>query len=500
MKRIIFTIAALYIVFTIGCRKDLEFTTDGNDKLEFSLDTLRFDTVFTEIGSATRILKVYNRNKKAIRISRIYVEEGADTKFRFNVDGIAAGEFKDVEILAEDSIYIFGEVTVDPDEPLSVSPFVINDYLHFEYNGNDDKVTLEAFGQNANYIPDHYSKDKLSLLSCDFGEITWDDPKPYVIYGILFIDSCQLNIPEGTQVFVHGGIVKANINGEPTIYNSGMIYTLPDGKINVTGTLENPVVFQGDRLEEEYDDKPGQWVGIRCGKMSVGNRFEHTIIKNSTVGIYADSVSSVAVTNTQIYNTSSVGMAGIHASITADNCLLYNNYGGGLRLIHGGNYDFNYCTIGSYGIQAAALGMSNGICYDEPSICEHNSVYPLNAGFTDCIVMGTGKDEIDLDDFLGGEDPAYFNYQFKNCIVKVDKLLTYANGLYQDFFDAHCENCINAKNQDALFYNTDDDDYHLDTLSIAEEKAIPLPDITIDLEGNTRDAAKPDLGCFEYLY
>ena len=47
-----------------------------NDKLEFSLDTLRFDTVFTERGSATRILKVYNPNDESVRISRIALERG----------------------------------------------------------------------------------------------------------------------------------------------------------------------------------------------------------------------------------------------------------------------------------------------------------------------------------------------------------------------------------------------------------------------------------------
>ena len=52
----------------------------------------------------------------------------------------------------------------------------------------------------------------------------------------------------------------------------------------------------------------------------------------------------------------------------------------------------------------------------------------------------------------------------------------------------------------ALFVSINEDDYHLDTLSVAEEKGIPIPGIFIDLEGNDRDAAAPDVGCFEYQY
>jgi hypothetical protein len=38
----------------------------------------------------------------------------------------------------------------------------------------------------------------------------------------------------------------------------------------------------------------------------------------------------------------------------------------------------------------------------------------------------------------------------------------------------------------------------LDTLSIAEMKAFPIPNITSDILGRGRDAQKPDIGCFEY--
>jgi hypothetical protein len=42
------------------------------------------------------------------------------------------------------------------------------------------------------------------------------------------------------------------------------------------------------------------------------------------------------------------------------------------------------------------------------------------------------------------------------------------------------------------------DDYHLDTMSVAEMKGIPLPGFTDDLDGNARDLLLPDLGCYEF--
>ena len=94
----------LGLLLGYSCQRPDDFTTNPEDMLAFSLDTLRFDTVFTSLGSATRSIKVYNRANRAIRISSISVASGAASKFRINVDGIPGNEATDVEILANDSI------------------------------------------------------------------------------------------------------------------------------------------------------------------------------------------------------------------------------------------------------------------------------------------------------------------------------------------------------------------------------------------------------------
>lgn len=481
----------LMLCYAIGCREEEDFITDASAKLEFSVDTLRFDTVFTQLGSATRSIKVFNRNKQAIRISKISLQNKTGVFFRINVDGNPGNLQENIEINGRDSIYVFAEVTVDPNQPLTVSPFVVQEELVFETNGNRQTVLLEAWGQNANYLPQKLGKG-LIWSPCTEPTITWDDSKPYVIYGIMAIDNCLLEIPPGTQVYVHGGIVR---NDNLGVYNEGLIIVLRGGTLLVRGTLDNPVTIQGDRLEIEFRERPGQWAGIIVDDESTGNHFEYATVKNSSLGIVVDSAASATLKNVQIFNTSSVGLAGIHSEIFAENLLIHSNGGNCVQLIYGGNYHFAYCTFASFGVDAASVNFGNGVCLDPP-FCNEVRGNTLQTTFQNCILFGSRQDEISINDFSGATGAGLF-YTLQNCIVRVNELTDPLRGGFPDFFD-NCINCINAKRDDLLFENVDEDDYHLDSLSIAEEKAIPINGIHLDLEGKLRDPAKPDIGCFEY--
>lgn len=483
-------LGSLFLAF-FSCNPEEQFITSSDAKLEFSLDTLRFDTVFTERGSATRILKVFNPHSESIRISNIRLADDA-SPFRINVDGISTKSIDDVEIAGKDSLYIFGEVTIDPDAPVSNSPFVIYEDLLFETNGNDQVVKLEAWGQNAIYIPNRFSADSLNLITCDGGEITFGNEKPYVVFGVLFIDNCTLEILEGARIHFFGGFARIeNEDGSFTTYNDGLLFILPDGKLKVRGTVEDPVIFEGDRLEEDFQDVQGQWAGIRLGAGSTGHELENAIIKNSIVGIRADST-NVSLKNVQMVNTSSSGLLSVRANITAENCLFHSNSGNAVQLEYGGNHNFKYCTLASFGVDASALRMTNLLCLDQ--FCSEYLTNPLSATFDNSIVFGSRRDEISL--FGAPEDP--FDYKLNNCIVRVDELDD-ADGNYTDFFE-HCEPCINATFGDPIFADVDEDDYSLDTLSLAENNALPIDFIQLDIIGNERDSETPDIGCYEYQY
>ena len=139
----------LLLIVTTSCRKD-EIGSSPLYQLSFSADTVIFDTVFTSIGSVTKQLMVYNKNSERIRISSVSLQSGAQSAFRINVDGAAGNTVNDLEIAANDSAYIFVRVTVDPSD--ENNPFVVEDELRFMTNGNEQRIKLVAWGQNAVYI------------------------------------------------------------------------------------------------------------------------------------------------------------------------------------------------------------------------------------------------------------------------------------------------------------------------------------------------------------
>ena len=70
---------------------------------------------------------------------------------------------------------------------------------------------------------------------------------------------------------------------------------------------------------------------------------------------------------------------------------------------------------------------------------------------------------------------------------------------YPDFL-TDCENCILYDRREALFFDANEEDYHLDTLSIAENNGIFIPSLPLDLDGVARDIENPDIGCYEYIF
>lgn len=459
------------------------------DKLEFSTDTLRFDTVFTQLGSATRILKVYNRHNKSIRISKIYLENGAASRFNLNIDGIAGDSQRDIEIAPNDSLYVFAEVTINPND--QNTPFVVTENVVFETNGNTQQVVVEAFGQNAVYLPSRFGAGGVAGYGCNGDEWVWDDPRPYVIYGILVIDSCTVRIPAGTHVYVHGGLGKVVTDTAIYRYNDGFIAFQGIGKLIVEGTLEKPVIFESDRLEAEFDEEAGQWTGIWLQSGTTGHQMEHCIIRNSVIGIRVDSAAELTLRSTQIYNTGSSGLIGIHARITAENCLFHTNNGYSVQLEYGGDYRFTYCTAASYGVDGEALSMGNAVCLDPG--CINYVLNPLKARFQNCIFFGSRSDQISLFDRL--DDGTQFDYAFNNCVVRVRDLIK--ETAYPDFPD-HCQPCIIADNQDTIFLDPNKRNFRLDSLhSIANKYAVPVSGIEKDLDGKPRDPNMPDAGCFE---
>lgn len=475
------------ITFWSSCQEDPVHDSDIVN-LSFSLDTLRFDTVFTELGSITRSFKIYNNESSSVIVSNLKLNSAATSFFRLNVDGFEGPDISNFRIEPNDSIYVFVEATIDPNQPLSASPFVIEELISITANESEYVVYLEAWGQNANYRPNRFSAAQINTLPCVGGTIIWNDPKPYVIYGVLVVDNCRLVISEGTKIYVHGGVAINDIG----IYSDGILFISESGSISSNGTVANPVSIQSDRLEESFQDDSGQWRGIVIQAGSQNNSFEYTDIKHAIQGISVDSAATLDLNSVSIGYTSDSGLSASHAIVTAKNCLFYENGANGINFNFGGQYQVDYCSIANYNNQGSALSMNNFRCIDP--MCEEPPLYfPLRARFNNCIIAGNEEDEISLFDLTAGE-PGFFDYQINNSVVIVDELIE--DDAFPDFFD-HCNNCIDASRSDTLFLNIEEIDFHLDTMSIALDKAVAIPNINIDIEGSPRPDVGPDIGCYE---
>ncbi len=465
-----------FVMLFSNCRKE-KFITDSGAQLSFSTDTLTFDTVFTTIGSTTKFIRIYNTHKQSIKISDIRLGGGSSSQFRINVDGIPGAVATDMEILPEDSIYIFVEVTVDPGN--QDLPFVMIDSIEFETNGNHQRVVLEAWGQDA-----HFFRSEAICTQ------TWPNDKPYVIINFLELDSgCVLTIDPGVRIYFGGG-AGMFINGT--------------SQIIANGTKEDPVVFQGIRLESFFDDLPGQWLGIFILRGSNGNSLTHTHIKNSDYGVSMGSSRDSEITASTftfanapdvvldkciIQNSFLNCVFGFLSVVTANNCLFFNagEYMATLGL--GGVYEFNHCTFANFG--------SNTISHQNPIILMSNLaetsqnlfLADLQATFTNSIIYGSLESEIELsqaDDTLG----VLFDFTFDHCLMKLDE---------EDFnlADTTYINVIN--NQDPLFLDVSEDDYHLSAGSPAIDSGATTTGLTVGLDEEMREASAPDIGAYEYV-
>jgi hypothetical protein len=478
MKKVFqFLLLILSVSISIySCRRDV-ITTDSNDKLSFSSDSIFFDTVFATVGSSTHSFKVYNKHSKKIKISSISLKNGSNSYFILNVDGVAGSVHHDVEIEANDSIFIFAEVTIDPAN--TNTPYVVEEQVVFETNTNIQMVNLIAWGQRAIF---HRPKPGYSAFAV--GNETWNSDTPHVVYGIAVVDSgYKLTISKGAQVHFHGG---------------STLYVNKHATLEIKGTINEQVVLQGDRLDPSYEEIPGQWNGIYLSPLSTNNKIMFAVIKNATIGIQADTVNGSNLTlelrNSWIRNMSKIGLFGRGTSIKAYNTVISNCGTYCVAFTIGGSYQMDHCTIGNYWSSSYGERKTGALIINNWFQSASLQYIPRDlsmATFNNCIVYGNLIGELNMSKIAG----AQFNYLFNHCILKVDPDKVVTTG-------AEYVNC--KINQDPLFENSEND-YHLKENSPAlkaADKSIASSNLIylrFDAAGTDRllGSDDPDIGAWE---
>ncbi len=464
-------LASLWI--STGCEEEklIEEPVD----LEFSADTLLFDTVFTSIGSATRNFKVYNNRDKKLEIDRIKLGMGQNSPFRINVNGLSGTDFENMELRADDSLFIFVEVTIDPNS--KDQPMIVTDSIIFNTNGNIQDIKLVAWGQDAIFIVADKQIPGLppfKIVAKEGQHVTWDDPKPYVIYGYAVVDStASLTIREGTNVHFHAG--------------SGL-WVYKGGSLKVEGTAGNPVTFQGDRPEDQYKDIPGQWDRIWLNEGSLDNEISHAVIKNGFIGIQAEILdghmgNKLAMDNVIIRNMTGIGILGRNYNIEASNIEVSNAGSYGMALTNGGNYNFRHVTVANYWSesvrQTPSVYLNNFYEYPDKTLVSND----LNATISNSIIYGNQSNEFLAEDI---DDGTQMSFTLDHCLVRTEENTSGSSWV----------NCIINDNPE--FEDTSDDDYNLTQNSPAVNTGNPAVNVPVDLKGDMRDS-QPDMGAYELI-
>lgn len=383
-------------ILILSCDKDI-ISGDPSAMLDFSNDTILFDTVFTSMGSATKYFKVSNPYSQSIKISNIYLSGADDSPYRINIDGIPGRVFNDIVLRGGDSLFVFVEVTINPLE--SDSPLIVEDSVVFRTNGNIQNVRLISWGQDVNILRREV-----------FTSGTLMAGKPYLVYDFMMVDTGHmLTIDPGVRIHFHSGAV---------------LYVA--GSLKAEGSYENPIVFEGARTETSYRNIPGQWAGIRLMPGSKGNRLANTRIRNAVTGIMADTLADpdremLYLSDSHIENMTYAGLMARSSGIYAVNTIISNCGHYAVALGSEGRYIFYHCTIANY--WKLTVRRTPSVLIDNRMKDPRDAAAGLTVIFGNSVIHGSLGNEISLtQDEAEGDD-----INLSHCLIRIQNAFYVSN-------------------------------------------------------------------------
>jgi hypothetical protein len=458
----------LFVSLVLSCEKE-EMGSSNDAELSFSTDTITFDTIFTSIGSPTKNVRAINSTGETLIISSIRLAGGKKSGFRLNIDGQPT-EAVDIEIPSGDSIFIFVEATLG--ETGENIPLVTEDSIMFLVNGREQSVNLLAWGQDFNLI-------KSEVLQTT----TWTNEKPYLVYDYVYVDSLSvLTIEPGTVIYFHD--------------DAGLYVK---GTIEVNGTIEEPVTFQGDKMEPMFNDVPDQWDAIVIFSGSHNNKINYARIRNANTGLQVGTLehegyASLVINNSLIENMSWSGIWAMKSKILASNCVISNVRYYNTALLLGGEYQFYHTTFANYynGISTGVRNTETLLVSNYLNDNNNNTRYVgemSNTVFGNCIVAGDLVNEVSIRMDEQGES----DFLFDHCLLQL-------TDTFNTDKKEHFSNILKGGSPD--FIDPYQGDFQLDTLSKAEDAGSLVygREFPVDFNGAGRlSDNSPDLGAFERI-
>ena len=447
MKRIF--LCFLIAAFVAACADDDSFTTSSNARLAFSADTLRMDTVFSNVGSSTYTFWVYNRTDKGLRLNTVRLAGGNQTGFRVNVDGTyldnsLGSVVTNLEVRKGDSLRVFVELT-SPETKQFEPKEVVDDVVFQLESGVEQRVRLQAWAWDA---------------------LKWTDP---VVSHDTIIDTHIPIVIYGKGLSVKDGVV-LTLRGTT-------LYFHDQAGMDVYGGLvtEGGVLMRGDRLDHMFDYLPydrvsGQWRGLWFAPTSNWNQMTDTEIRNASTAICLADSSELSgsrqrliMTRCIVHNAKGHGVVSYNSNIALRHCQFTNTQGDCLA-VYGGWCEIDHCTIAQFypfaADRGAALRFSDhwgDRIYDGLRLTCANSIV---TGYADDVVFA---EKTVTDD----ESGPTFDYQFTHCLLRTPVVEDDTLG-FKDILWETAQDSIQGKkhfvkiDEENLYY-----DFRLDSLSTA---------------------------------
>ena len=373
IKRIFFFLIAALALLT-ACSDNDSFTTDRSHRLTFTTDTVRMDTLFATVPSATYTFWVHNQSGDGLRLRSVRLERSGQSGFRVNVDGSYLNPVvNNLEIRKGDSIRVFVEVTAF--ENASAEPQLVEDNLLFTLeSGVEQRVNLRTYSWNA----------ELWQTVDVTADQTIESATPIVVYGGINVAKDAMLTIKNTELYFHDG-AGITVDGALTVENS---------------------LLRGDRLDHMFDYLPydrvsGQWKGITVNPHAVGCLLLDSELRNAMDGIVADTT-TVVLSGSTVHNCKGSGLWAHDCVVDIQYSTLSNTLKDCLTLL-GCQATLDHVTLAQFYPLSANRGFALRF---EPS----EQVFSLTCSNT--LVTGYAEDVIE------GEVDENSKYSFANCLLR----------------------------------------------------------------------------------
>ena len=373
IKRIFFFLIAALALLT-ACSDNDSFTTDRSHRLTFTTDTVRMDTLFATVPSATYTFWVHNQSGDGLRLRSVRLERSGQSGFRVNVDGSYLNPVvNNLEIREGDSLRVFVEVTAFENQ--SPDPQLVEDNLLFTLeSGVEQRVNLRTYSWNA----------ELWQTVDVTADQTIESATPIVIYGGINVAKDAMLTIKNTELYFHDG-AGITVDGALTVENS---------------------LLRGDRLDHMFDYLPydrvsGQWKGITVNPHAVGCLLLDSELRNAMDGIVADTT-TVVLSGSTVHNCKGSGLWAHDCVVDIQYSTLSNTLKDCLTLL-GCQATLDHVTLAQFYPLSANRGFALRF---EPS----EQVFSLTCSNT--LVTGYAEDVIE------GEVDENSKYSFANCLLR----------------------------------------------------------------------------------